>query len=93
MSFNLPRYKNFGGEIQDISATLANQLSQMYADIVNGLYLCIKKNVISGGDPPANSQINSYYSIGDITIRTDTDSAWIMTSRTSPTAVTWTPIT
>jgi len=53
----------------------------------------VKKNVVTGANPPANSQINSFFSIGDITIRTDTDTAWIMTSRTTPNAVTWSQIT
>jgi len=93
MSFNLPVYKNFGAEIKELSPTLANQLSQMYTDIVNALSQGIKKDVVSGADPAANAQRNSFFSIGDITVRTDTDSAWIMTSRTSPNVVVWTLIT
>lgn len=93
MTFNLPLYKNFGAEIREISPALANQLSQMYSDIANALALGIKKNVISGANPPANDQRNSFFSIGDITVRTDTNAAWIMTSRTTPNAVTWILIT
>ncbi len=93
MSFNLPLYKNFGSEIKEISPVLANQLSQMYSDIANAISLGIKKNVISGANPPANDQRNSFFSIGDITVRTDTNAAWIMTNRTTPNAVTWTLIT
>lgn len=93
MSFNLPLYKNFGSEIKELSPTLSNQLSQMYTDIANAISLGIKKNVISGADPAANDQRNSFFSIGDITVRTDTDKAWIMTSRTDPNNVTWTLIT
>lgn len=93
MSFNLPLYKNFGTEIKEISPTLANQLAQMYSDIANAISQTIKKNIVSGADPVANAQVNSFFSIGDITIRTDTDSAWIMTSRTSPNIVVWTLIT
>ena len=93
MTFNLPLYKNFGSEIKELSPTLANQLSQMYSDIANAIALGIKKNVISGADPAANDQRNSFFSIGDITVRTDTNTAWIMTSRTTSTAVTWTKIT
>lgn len=93
MTFNLPLYKNFGSEVKELSPVLSNQLSQMYSDIANSLALSVKKDVVSGADPVANTQRNSFFSIGDITIRTDTDSAWIMTSRTTPNAVTWTLIT
>lgn len=93
MTFNLPLYKNFGAEVVELSPVLANQLSQMYTDIANSLSLGIKKNVVTGADPAANDQRNSFFSVGDITVRTDTDTAWIMTSRTTPNAVTWTQIT
>lgn len=93
MTFNLPLYKNFGAEVVELSPILANQLSQMYIDIANSLSLAIKKNVVLGADPAANDQRNSFFSVGDITVRTDTDTAWIMTSRTTPNAVTWTQIT
>lgn len=93
MSSNLPLYKNFGSEIKELSPTLSNQLSQMYTDIANALTFTVKKNILSGADPAANDQRNSFFSIGDIAVRTDTDMAWIMTSRTTPNAVTWTLIT
>lgn len=93
MSFNLPVYKNFGNTVRGLSPQLANQLSQMYTDIANSFAQAIKKDVVTGADPAANDQRNSFFSVGDITVRTDTDTAWIMTSRTSPTAVTWTKIT
>lgn len=93
MSFNLPLYKNFGDEVRNISPQLSNQLSQMYTDIANSFSQAIKKDVISGADPAANDQRNSFFSIGDITVRTDTNTAWIMTSRTTPNSVVWTQIT
>lgn len=93
MTFNLPLYKNFGSEVKELSPVLSNQLSQMYSDIANSLAQSVKKDVVSGADPAANTQRNSFFSIGDITVRTDTNSAWIMTSRTTPNAVTWTLIT
>lgn len=93
MSSSLPIRKNFGGEVADAMPQLARQLSEMYSDIANALNLLIKKNVISGSDPSASDQRNSFFSIGDITVRTDTDSAWIMTSRTTPNDVVWTSIT
>ena len=93
MSSNLPLKKNFGNEVAYQMPQLARQLDEMYTDIANALNLLIKKNIISGANPPANDQRNSFFSIGDITIRTDTNAAWIMTSRTTPNAVTWTLIT
>lgn len=93
MTFNLPLYKNFGQEIKELSPTLSNQLSQMYTDLAGALSLAIKKDVVTGSDPSASSQRNSFFSIGDITVRTDTDTAWIMTSRTTPNDVIWTIIT
>jgi hypothetical protein len=93
MTLNLPLYKNFGSEVRELSPTLSNQLSQMYTDIANALTFVVKKDVITGADPAANDQRNSFFSIGDITVRTDTNSAWIMTDRTTPEAVTWTLIT
>lgn len=93
MTFNIPLYKNFGTEIKDISPNLANQLSEMYSDFANAITYGLKKNVVSGADPAANDQRNSFFSVGDITIRTDNNKAWIMTSRTTPNAVTWTLIT
>lgn len=93
MSFNLPVYKNFGSEVRELSPVLANQLSQMYTDIANTFTYAIKKDVVTGADPAAVAQRNSFFSVGDITVRTDTNTAWIMTSRTTPDAVTWTLIT
>jgi len=93
MSSNLPLKKNFGSEVLLKMPQLANQLDQMYTDIANALIFTVKKNILDGADPAANDQRNSFFSIGDLAIRTDTDTAWIMTSRTTPNAVTWTQIT
>jgi hypothetical protein len=92
MSSNLPLNKNFGLEIARDQPVLARQLSSMYFDIANAINNLTKKNILSGADPAANDQRNSFYSIGDLAIRTDTDSAWIMTSRTTPNIVVWTKI-
>lgn len=93
MSSNLPLKKNFGNEVSQQMPQLARQLDEMYTDIANALNTLIKKNILTGVNPGANDQRNSYFSIGDIAIRSDTNSAWIMTSRTTPNAVTWTLIT
>lgn len=93
MSSNLPLKKNFGRELSDQLPYLARQLDEMYTDIANAINNVVKKNIVSGADPVANDQRNSFFSVGDITIRTDTDTAWIMTSRTTPNIVVWTLIT
>lgn len=93
MSFNIPLKKNFGGDDLEQLPQLARQLDEMYTDIANAFQNVVRKNVVSGADPPASDQSNTYFAIGDITIRTDTDAAWIMTSRTTAEAVTWTLIT
>ena len=93
MSSNLPLKKNFGNEVAEKIPQLARQLDEMYTDIANEFQSVVRKNVVSGADPPANDQSNSFFAIGDITVRTDTDSAWIMTSRTTANAVTWKLIT
>jgi len=92
MSSNLPLKKNFGNEVANEMPQVARQLDEMYTDIANAINNLIKRNVITGSDPSANDQRNSFFSIGDVTVRTDTDQAWIMTSRTTPNAVTWTLI-
>lgn len=93
MTLNLPLKKNWGKDIYEISPTLTRQLDEFYTDVANYLTYVVKKNVLDGMDPPANDQRNSFYDIGDIAVRIDTDTAWIMTSRTSPNAVVWTQIT
>lgn len=93
MSSHLPLKKNFGREVSDQMPQLARQLDEMYTDIVNALQFTVRKNILTGANPAANDQRNSFFSIGDIAVRTDTNAAWIMTSRTTPNAVTWTLIT
>jgi hypothetical protein len=93
MSSNLPLKKNFGSEVAEEMPQLARQLDEMYTDVANAINNLVKKNILNGADPAANDQKNSFFSIGDIAIRVDTDAAWIMTSRTTPNAVTWKLIT
>lgn len=92
MSSNLPLKKNFGKEVADLSPQLVRQLDEMYTDIANSINNLVKKNIVSGADPAASAQVNSFFSIGDITVRTDTNAVWVMTSRTTPEAVTWTAV-
>jgi hypothetical protein len=93
MSSNLPVKKNWGQAYNEENPNLIRALDEMYTDIANAINNLVKKNVVATGDPPANSQINSFFSVGDIWVRKDTNKAWIMTSRTTPNAVTWIIIT
>lgn len=93
MSANLPLKKNFGNEVKELSPQLSRQLDEMYTDIANAFTYLVKKNILTGADPAASDQRNSFFSVGDVAVRTDTDMAWMMTSRTTPNDVIWTLIT
>ena len=89
---------NWGSSIKNDNPALTRQLSQAYTDTATVVNTKVSKYVTDGiqkpnVDPPASSDFNKNFEIGDIYVRTDTDSAWIMTSRTSSLAVTWTIIT
>lgn len=92
MSSNLPLKKNWGNAYTIDNEPLIRALDEMYTDIANSINNLVNKNILNGANPAANDQRNSFFSIGDIAIRTDTNAAWIMTSRTTPNAVTWTLI-
>jgi hypothetical protein len=89
----LPRIFNWGNKIKSMDNDLYNQLSKSYTDTADVLNTKVSKRVILDQDPPASAQINKNYDIGDVWVRTDADKAWMMTSRTSDIAVTWTLIT
>jgi len=89
----LPRTFNWGSKIKEFGNDLYNQLSKAYTDTADVLNTKVSKRVISNQDPPASDQINRNYDIGDVWVRTDADRAWMMTSRTTDIAVTWTQIT
>jgi hypothetical protein len=89
---------NFGASLRNANPALNRQLGQIYNLIALALTDRVSKYVTNGEqrphvDPPASSQFNVAFDIGDIYVRTDTDTAWIMTSRTTSEAVTWTVIT
>lgn len=89
----LPRTFNWGTRIREMGTDLYNQLSKAYTDTSDVLNTKASKRVISNQNPPASDQVNKNYDIGDLWVRTDADTAWIMTSRTSDIAVTWKQIT
>lgn len=84
---------NFGNALQNDNPDLYRQLDQTYTTTAQIVNTKISKYSTSGVDAPANNQLNANFEIGDIYVRTDTDTAWIMTSRTSNEIVNWQLIT
>jgi len=89
---------NWGSSLKNQNPELTRQLSTAYTDTAQVVNTKISKYTTDGDrkphvDPPANSDFNNNFEIADIYVRTDTDTAWIMTSRTTSNAVTWTQIT
>lgn len=97
----LPEDFNWGKELATDNPNLYRQLSQVYSENSRATNRKSNKTVSpnpqipgdTANDPPANSTFNAAFDIGDLYVRTDTDTAWIMTSRTSENAATWTQIT
>ncbi len=89
----LPRIFNWGNKIRELGNDLYNQLSKAYTDTSDILNTKASKRVISNQNPPASDQVNRNYDIGDLWVRTSSDTAWIMTSRTTDIDVVWTQIT
>lgn len=89
---------NYGSDLRNNNPELNRQLSQAYTATANAVNTKVSKYVTDGTtkpnvNPPASSQLNANFEIGDVYVRTDTNTAWIMTSRTSSIAVTWKQIT
>ena len=89
---------NWGNAIRNSNPELTRQLSQAYINTALVVNTKVSKYVTDGNqqpnvDPPANSQFNENFEIGDVYVRTDTDTAWIMSSSTTTNAVTWKQIT
>lgn len=89
---------NWGEALENQNLLLTRQLSTAYTNTANVLNTKPSTYVTNNGnkpdvDPPANSQFNKNFEVGDFYVRTDTDTAWIMTSRTTAEIVTWTQIT
>ena len=89
---------NWGKDSYQDNPLLTRQLSEAYSSTARCINTKISKYDTDGiqrpnVDPPATSDLNKNFEIGDIYVRTDTNSAWIMTSRTTSTDVTWKIIT
>lgn len=89
---NLAPNFNWGLTIKDTNDVLYEQLTIIYFEIANAVNSKCGRNVTTS-DPVNSSVNNAKFDIGDIHINTSTDSAWIMTSRTTSNNVTWTLIT
>ena len=83
---------NWGESLSKDNPDLYRQLNDVYTDLAtksNG-----KANKINmTSNPPADSPVNKNFDVGDTWVRTDNDTAWILTSRTTAEAATWTLIT
>lgn len=89
---------NWGASLRNTNPELTRQLSEAYSDTALAVNTKVSKYVTDGVqrphvNPPVNSDFNKNLDIADIYVRTDTNTAWIMTSRTTSSAVTWTQIT
>jgi hypothetical protein len=91
-------YYNWGSALRNENPDLTRQLDQAYNVTAQAVNTKVSKYTTDGSskphvDPPASSDFNKNFDIADIYVRTDTDKAWIMTSRTTSSAVIWTQIT
>jgi len=89
---------NWGSSLRNENPELTIQLAQAYTQTAFTVNTKISKYVTDGiskpnVNPPANSDFNRNFELGDIYVRSDTNTAWIMTSRTTSNAAVWTQIT
>ncbi len=89
---------NWGTALRNANPELTRQLSSAYSDTALAVNTKVSKYATDGDkrphvNPPALSDFNINFEICDVYVRTDTNTAWMMTSRTTSTAVTWTLIT
>lgn len=83
---------NWGKEFAGENPILYRQLNETYSKTSRAVNRKVNKVTSPDTDPPADSNFNTSLEIGDVYVRTDTDTAWMMTSRTTAEAVTWTQI-
>jgi hypothetical protein len=86
---NLPPRFNWGFNTAQSDPALFKQLNQVYTDIAQVVNTRVSAFATTL-DPTSPAAVNAQFKIGDIWVRTDTNQAWVMTSRTSDIAVTWT---
>lgn len=88
----LSRRFNWGSELKNINQTLYNQLNDSYFSISVAVNTKSTR-MVSDFDPPASDPINAGLDIGDLWVNQKSNTAWIMTSRSTTNSVTWTQIT
>jgi len=91
MPSQTPRF-NWGTEIKNFNPTLYNQLNDSFSSTARVLNTKTSK-YITNVNPPVDDQINLNFEIGDFWINQTNNMAWILTSRTTNTAVNWQQIT
>lgn len=89
---------NWGISLRNGNPELVRQLATAYSDTSSAVNSKVSKYVTDGVqkphvNPPASSDFNMNFEIADVYVRTDTNTAWMMTSRTTSNAVTWSLIT
>ena len=86
---------NWGIALKNANPELTRQLSEAYTQTA----LCVNTKTskyittVDPPDPVTASTTNKNFEIGDFWVNTTSDTAWIMTSRTTDVLVTWTQIT
>ena len=89
---------NWGDALFNLNPLLVRQLDTAYNSTALAVNQKSTRYTTDGlqkphVNPPANSQFNTNFDLGDLYVRTDTNTAWIMTSRADSENVTWTQIT
>jgi hypothetical protein len=89
---------NWGSSQRNANPELTRQLGSMFTSVALAVNERVVQYVTDGEDKPhvnpvGSSQFNKIFDISSIYVRTDTNTAWIMTSRTDDENVTWTQIT
>ncbi len=83
---------NWGSELKNINETLYRQLNDSFTTVSQVVNTKPSSNVTTT-DPIADTLFNNQFQEGDFWINKLTNNAWILTSRSTNTAVTWTKIT
>ena len=86
---------NWGTALKNANPELTRQLSEAYTQTAQCVNTKTSKYVtkVDPPDPITSSSTNKNFEIGDFWVNKSSDTAWIMTSRTTDLLVTWTQIT
>lgn len=86
---------NWGTALRNQNPELTRQLSEAYSDTALVVNTKVSKYITDRDAPNAATpdDANKNLELGDIWVNKTTDTAWIMTSRTTDLLVTWSQIT